>query len=142
MESCRFLSLQIPGGSNSTTLRDILGHERIRILTDDYLKPLDPPADQAEDPEDVVIHSISDSLDLHTFRPGEVKDLLDDYVEAAIDKGFKEVRIIHGKGTGALRQKVHAVLKRHSMVLSYRQADDSSGGWGATVVVLRGKKGC
>jgi dsDNA-specific endonuclease/ATPase MutS2 len=111
-------------------------------LTRDRYEPGDPPADPAEDQEDIVIHPISDSLDLHTFRPGEVKDLLDDYVEAAIDQGFKEVRIIHGKGTGALRQKVHAVLKRHPMVLSYRQADDSSGGWGATLVVLRGKKGC
>jgi dsDNA-specific endonuclease/ATPase MutS2 len=83
---------------------------------------------------------IEDSIDLHTFRPGEVKGLLHDYLEAAFDKGFTEVRIIHGKGTGVLAQIVRSVLKKHPIVESYRQADATGGGWGATIAVLRKKE--
>ena len=82
---------------------------------------------------------IEDSIDLHTFRPGEVKDLVRDYIEAASDKDFEEVRIIHGKGTGVLAEIVRSVLKKHPLVASFRQADAASGGWGATVAVLRKK---
>jgi dsDNA-specific endonuclease/ATPase MutS2 len=80
---------------------------------------------------------IEDSLDLHTFRPGEVKDLLDDYLKAALEEGFEEVRIIHGKGTGQLRQRVQGILERHPLVASFRQPESSRGGWGATVVFLK-----
>jgi dsDNA-specific endonuclease/ATPase MutS2 len=97
-------------------------------------------ASSGEDAEGIVVIPISDSLDLHTFRPGEVRDLLDDYLNEARDKGFAEVRIIHGKGTGALRQRVHAILEKHPLVLTFRLADDSRGGWGATVVFLARKK--
>jgi dsDNA-specific endonuclease/ATPase MutS2 len=102
------------------------------------------PAPHGEnDPENLVILPIEDRLDLHAFQPAEVGDLLHDYLEAAGVKGFKEVLIIHGKGTGALRQRVHGILRKHSMVSSFRQADALRGGWGATVVVLRaGGKDC
>lgn len=81
---------------------------------------------------------IEDSLDLHTYRPQEVKRLLDDYLEAAYEKGFVEVRIIHGKGSGMLRQRVLEILARHPRVMSYRQADTAAGGnWGATIVLLK-----
>lgn len=86
--------------------------------------------------EDPVIIPIEDFLDLHAFRPGEVRDLLDDYLEEAWKKGFREVRIIHGKGAGVLRRKVHAILAKHRLVATYRQADFADGGWGATVAVL------
>jgi dsDNA-specific endonuclease/ATPase MutS2 len=75
-------------------------------------------------------------LDLHTFRPGEVRELVRDYVDACRSRGILEIRIIHGKGTGALRRTVHAVLARMPEVTSFRLADDSGGGWGATVVIL------
>ena len=87
--------------------------------------------------DEIIQYPIEDSIDLHTFRPSEVKELLHDYLEAARDKGFKEVRIIHGKGTGVLRQTVHGVLKSHPLVVSFRQAGAESGGWGATVAVLK-----
>jgi dsDNA-specific endonuclease/ATPase MutS2 len=93
--------------------------------------------DNEEFPEDPVRVPIEDSLDLHTFRPGEIKELLEDYLAAALEKGFEEVRIIHGKGTGQLRRRVQAILERHPLVASFRQADDSRGGWGATVVFLK-----
>jgi len=86
--------------------------------------------------DDPIEFPIEDSIDLHTFRPGEVKDLLNDYLEAALEKGFGEVRIIHGKGTGVLAEIVRSFLKKHPLVVSFRQADPGSGGWGATIAVL------
>ena len=91
----------------------------------------------ADDEEDATVLPIEDSLDLHAFQPREVKELLEDYLEAACEKGFREVLIIHGKGEGVLRQRVQAILKKHPRVLSLRQADASGGGWGATVAVLK-----
>jgi DNA-nicking Smr family endonuclease len=89
--------------------------------------------------DEIVKYPIEDSIDLHTFRPNEVKDLLNDYLEAAGQKGFKEVRIIHGKGTGVLRRRVHSVLESHPMVISFGEASSDAGGWGATIAVLRPK---
>jgi len=76
-------------------------------------------------------------LDLHTFRPREVRDLLPEYLAACRAKGILEVRIIHGKGTGILRETVHALLKRLPEVVSFRLAGEDAGSWGATVVRLR-----
>ena len=76
-------------------------------------------------------------LDLHTFHPREVKDLIPDYLAACREKGILEVRIVHGKGTGALRETVHALLRRRPEVASFHLADGEGGGWGATLVVLR-----
>ena len=76
-------------------------------------------------------------LDLHTFHPREVKDLIPDYLAACRGKGVLEVRIVHGKGTGALRETVHALLRRRPEVASFHLADGEGGGWGATLVVLR-----
>jgi len=78
-------------------------------------------------------------LDLHTFDPGEVKDLLPDYLHACREKGILEVRIIHGKGTGMLRATVQAILRRLPEVASFRLADETAGSWGATMVELRPK---
>ena len=89
--------------------------------------------------DEIIRYPIEDSIDLHTFRPNEVKDLLNDYLEAASEKGFEEVRIIHGKGMGVLRRTVHAVLKSHPVVISFSEAGPEAGGWGATIAVL-GKK--
>jgi len=75
-------------------------------------------------------------LDLHTFQPKELKDLLPEYLEECRRKGIYHVRIIHGKGTGTLRRTVHSLLQKNPGVLSYRTADLSGGGWGATEVVL------
>lgn len=75
-------------------------------------------------------------LDLHTFRPAEVKEVVLAYIEACQEKGIRDLRIIHGKGMGVLRQQVHSLLDRHEAVQSYSLATDS-GSWGATVVRLK-----
>jgi dsDNA-specific endonuclease/ATPase MutS2 len=85
---------------------------------------------------DAVAPPLTDELDLHTFRPRDCADVVAEYLEAAQGAGLPRVRIVHGKGTGALRRIVHGVLDRHPAVRSYRLAGDHGGGWGATVVEL------
>jgi len=75
---------------------------------------------------------ITGELDLHTFRPREVKDL-----QACREKGLREVRVVHGKGIGNLRRTVHAILDRLPYVESYSLAHEFQGSWGATMVWLR-----
>ena len=76
-------------------------------------------------------------LDLHTFSPREVKALIPEYLAECRRRGILEVRIIHGKGTGRLRTRVHALLRHSPLVQSYRLGDERSGSWGATLVTLR-----
>ena len=76
-------------------------------------------------------------LDLHNFQPRQVKDLVLDYLAACQERGIHQVRIIHGKGTGQLRQTVHSILAKHPDVLSFTLDHPQYGGWGATIVFLR-----
>ena len=76
-------------------------------------------------------------LDLHTFKPREVKGLVLDYLAACQEEGIREVRIIHGKGIGNLRRTVHAILEKHPQVVSFTLAHPQFGGWGATIVHMR-----
>lgn len=76
-------------------------------------------------------------LDLHTFAPREVKELLPEYLRECQARGILQVRVVHGKGTGALRRQVHALLGRTPEVASFALAGESAGGWGATLVTLR-----
>jgi dsDNA-specific endonuclease/ATPase MutS2 len=75
-------------------------------------------------------------LDLHTFEPSDAKDLVTHYIEECRARGIFEVRIIHGKGTGAMRETVHALLASLPCVVSYRLAGEEEGGWGATLASL------
>ena len=86
----------------------------------------------SDEPIELPINGI---LDLHTFHPRDVKDLVPNYLRACRERGILDVRIIHGKGTGVLRETVHGVLSRLAFVDSYRLSGDSSG-WGATLVRL------
>ena len=74
-------------------------------------------------------------LDLHYFRPNEVKDLVPDYIQACLDEHIYSIRIIHGKGKGIMRRTVHSILEKHPRVQSFRMANDRSS-WGAALVEL------
>ncbi len=78
-------------------------------------------------------------LDLHTFRPKEIGDLVPDYLAECQQAGILEVRIIHGKGIGNLQRSVHAILSRHPTVERFATASVTYGGTGATIVALRSK---
>jgi DNA-nicking Smr family endonuclease len=93
--------------------------------------PGDPPI------EDPVPLPIDGTLDLHAFRPSEVGDLVPEWLAACRAAGLRELRIVHGKGTGALRRSVEAILARHPDVAAFRPAGEDAGGWGATLVSLR-----
>jgi DNA-nicking Smr family endonuclease len=80
---------------------------------------------------------IEDILDLHTFKPKDIPELLVDYFEACIDADITSVRIVHGKGRGILKKRVLELLKKNPMVISFRDAPLEAGGWGATLVELK-----
>ncbi len=88
-----------------------------------------------QDEHEPIEFPIDGTLDLHTFHPRDVKDLVPEYLNACRERGILSVRIIHGKGTGTLRQIVHSALDRLPYVISYHLAPDASH-WGATVVEL------
>ena len=89
----------------------------------------------SDEPEPVEF-SISDELDLHTFRPSDVGEVVPDYIGLCLEKDITRIRIIHGKGIGTLRETVHSLLKRDPRVREFRLGDASEGGWGATVAWL------
>jgi DNA-nicking Smr family endonuclease len=89
-----------------------------------------------EQPEQLFRLPIEDVLDLHTFQPADCRNLVPDYLAACREKGILQVRIIHGRGRGVLRQTVHRVLGRLPEVIDFYQASEDAGGWGATIVIL------
>lgn len=98
--------------------------------------PTDPsPADFC--PVEIPIDG---TLDLHYFQPHDVDDLVPSYLSECRDRGILQVRIIHGKGMGVLREKVHSILNKLSIVESFALAGESAGGWGATIVRLKPKQ--
>jgi dsDNA-specific endonuclease/ATPase MutS2 len=86
-------------------------------------------------PEEVVL-PLEDSLDLHSFRPRDVSSVVEAYLEQAIEAGFSEVRLIHGRGIGVQREIVRSLLARHPGVAGFADAPPERGGRGATIVRL------
>jgi DNA-nicking Smr family endonuclease len=80
---------------------------------------------------------IEDTIDLHPFLPREIRDVVRDYLEAARARGFRQVRLIHGRGKGVQRDSIRSLLATIDWVEAFHDADGSGGGWGSTVVVLR-----
>jgi DNA-nicking Smr family endonuclease len=87
--------------------------------------------------EDVVVVPIEDSFDLHVFQPREVASAVEAYLEAAREKGFREVRLIHGKGRGVQRAVVRRILAESPHVERFADAPPGRGTWGATLAWLR-----
>jgi DNA-nicking Smr family endonuclease len=78
---------------------------------------------------------IEDALDLHTFDPRDIKSVVEEYVNAAWERGLREVRLIHGRGRGVQRGIVQQALERHPLVVEFWDAPESH--LGATVARLR-----
>ncbi len=94
-------------------------------------------SERVESPgEEPIALPITGELDLHTFRPSDLGDLIPAYLKECSDRGLRHVRIIHGKGTGTLRTTVHTLLRRCALVRDFQLADERGGAWGATVVRL------
>ena len=79
---------------------------------------------------------ISDSIDLHAFDPRDVKAVVIEYLKEAHKKGFRIVRLIHGKGVGVQRETVRKILSETEFVKSFKTAPEFSGSWGATIAEL------
>ena len=95
----------------------------------------EPPAD-----EPPVELAVGDVLDLHSFPPAEVGTLVRDYLDLAVDNGFAQVRIVHGRGVGVQREMVRQLLAADPRVASFGDAPVEAGGWGATVATLRPRR--
>jgi len=87
--------------------------------------------------EEPVVIPIGDVLDLHTFSPKEIPDLLEDYFSECIAAGIFSVRVIHGKGKGILKERVRSLLKKNPLVHCFSEAPANAGGWGAMLVELK-----
>lgn len=98
------------------------------------MEPEHQPANDVSEALDLPIDGV---LDLHTFRPKDVKPVVLDYIELCREKQILELRIIHGKGIGQLRATVHALLAKHPFVQTYVLASEGYGGSGATIVRLK-----
>ena len=95
----------------------------------------DPPDDEAALPEEIVV-PIDDAFDLHPFRPKEIRSVVESYLEEALAAGFREVRLIHGRGIGVQREIVRSLLRDHPAVVDFADAPPDRGGWGATIARL------
>lgn len=103
------------------------------------MRPVDEDADEDEvdgDGEDTIEIPITDTLDLHAFRPKEVRDVAREYLLEAHARGFTQVRLIHGRGIGVQREGIRSLLGSLDFVAEFHDADPSGGGWGSTVVLL------
>ncbi len=88
-------------------------------------------------PEDEPVRiPVTDVFDLHSFRPRDVKDAVEAYLEEAHRMGFTVLRIIHGRGIGVQRETVRKILARTPYVIAFSDAPAEAGGWGATIVTL------
>jgi len=93
----------------------------------------DAPVDEAEPVE----LAVTDVLDLHSFPPGEIGELVRDYLDLAVERGFAQVRIVHGRGVGVQREHVRRILERDPRVEAFGDAPLEAGGWGCTWARLR-----
>jgi len=118
----------------SLTVVVFLAFGRTTTDSDDEEGPGEEAVDL--DPEIPVELPVEDFIDLHPFPPRDIPDVVTDYLEAAHGKGFREVRLIHGRGIGVQRERVRSTLAKHPLVESFSDATADRGGWGATIAYL------
>ena len=87
--------------------------------------------------EEPIRIPVTDTFDLHTIHPRDVKPAVENYLEEAHRMGFRALRIIHGRGIGVQREIVRSILAKTPFVAGFSDAPGEAGGWGATVVTLR-----
>lgn len=102
---------------------------------DDTHKP--SPEEDYLQPEEPVLIPITDVFDLHSVPARDAQAIVEAYLQEAHKKGFKAIRIIHGRGIGVQREMVRAVLARTPFVEGFTDAPAEAGGWGATVITLK-----
>jgi len=85
---------------------------------------------------EIVEIEITDSFDLHSISPADVRRVTEEYLLLAREKGFRRVRIIHGKGTGVQREIVRKILAETKFIEEFKDAPAFSGHWGATIAVI------
>src|SRR5262245_22907412 len=102
------------------------------------IKHLETSGTDRESPfTEPIVLPIEDSIDLHAFAPKDIPSVVEEYLGQCALAKFREVRIIHGRGTGVQRNIVRSILRKHPAVVSFRDAPAEAGGWGATVVLLK-----
>lgn len=106
-------------------------------LEDGLDRDLEPEGPEDPDTLGPIEIPITDVLDVHSFRPAEVADVVREYLDAAYEKGLRSLRIIHGRGIGVQRRSVRTLLERDPRVIEFGDAPPEAGGWGATWVRLR-----
>jgi len=84
-----------------------------------------------------IVIPIEDSLDLHPFAPQDIPSVVEEYIEQCSQAGIYEIRLIHGRGMGIQRRIIRSLLEKHPQVLAFKDAQAESGGWGATVAILK-----
>jgi DNA-nicking Smr family endonuclease len=90
-----------------------------------------------QDRDEPVEYPIDGTLDLHQFAPDQTREVVSDYIEACLERGIYQLRIVHGKGIGVQREIVRGLLTKHPRVVSFRHEPGTGGGWGATLVDLK-----
>ena len=110
--------------------------------TGDTKEDPEPALGSDEDPyTEPVELQISDVIDLHAIPPHQVKAVVNEYLHEAHRRGYRYVRIIHGKGIGVQREMVRGILERTSFVTGYADAPPEAGGLGATLATLETDRG-
>ena len=97
-----------------------------------------PDSQESDSPfTEPVVLPVEDSIDLHAFSPKDIPSVVEEYIEQCVRAGIYEVRIVHGRGKGIQRRIIRSILEKTPLVASFKDAPAESGGWGATIVVLR-----